>query len=151
MKKLKMKSLEEHRGLRAVLTIELSYLFALLFFIFIVVIHTIFYYHDKNILLGTACETAVLWAQLERREDEVISSTPEEFYQGRVSGKLILFPEASVRVTRSEEIIEVAASAQKGMMKVKVHGTAEIMNTEEKIRKKRIIDNWIEEEPLYEN
>lgn len=132
--------------IKAVLTVEAAYLFVIFFSIFVIIIHTIFYYHDKNILLGAVKETAVLWAQLERNPDKEIENSAEAFYQERISGKLILFSGASVTVNQTDEVVEVTSFAEKGFMKVTVYGKAIIVRPEEKIRKKRIVESWIGEE-----
>lgn len=131
---------------KAVLTVELSYLFVLLFSIFVLVVHTVFYYHDKNILQGAASETAVLWAQLERRQNEYTDKSAETFCQERIQGKLILFSGGSVNVEQTEEEVTVIVTAEKGFMKVTVQGTAMIMKPENKIRKKKMLEGWVYQE-----
>ena len=146
IKKSDKKKTKENYAMKAVLTIELSYLFVILFSIFVMVVYTVFYYHDKNILLGAAGETAVLWAQLERRPDEYTGGSLEAFYQERINGKLIFFSGVSVSANQTEEEVEITVFAQKGIMKVTVYGEAAIVRPEEKIRKKRVVENWIEQE-----
>lgn len=141
----KFNQLKEKYKLNAVLTVELSYLFIILFSIFVMSIHAVFYYHDKNILQGAVNETAVLWAQLERRQDKYTDISAETFCQQRINGKLILFSGSLVNVEKTEETIVVTASAEKGFMKVSVQGTAMIMKPEDKIRKKKIIEDWVEQ------
>lgn len=135
----------EKYKLKAVLTVELSYLFIIFFSIFVIVIHTVFYYHDKNILQGAVNETAVLWAQLERRQDKYMDMSAETFCRERINGKLILFSGISVSVEQTEEEITVIVLAEKGFMKVSAQGTAMIMKPEDKIRKKRILEGWVEQ------
>lgn len=149
MKRLSERNADKCKGkfkLKAILTVELAYLFIILFSIFVLVIHTVFYYHDKNILQGAASETAVLWAQLERRQGEYVEESAETFYQKRISGKLILFSGSSVDVEQTDKEITVIASAEKGFMKVLVHGSAVIVKPENKIRKKRMVEDWVEPE-----
>lgn len=136
---------EKHKW-KAVLTVELSYLFMILFSIFVLVIHTVFYYHDKNILQGAANETAVLWAQLERRREKYTDKSVETFCQERINGKLILFSGGSVKAEQTKEAITIIVSAEKGFMKVSVQGTAKIMKPEDKIRKKKVLEDWVHQE-----
>lgn len=146
MERLKIKRMEKRQDLRGVLTVELAYIFMIIFSIFVLVIHTVFYYHDKNILSGAASETAVLWAQLERNPAEEGKKAPEEFFQERILGKLIFFPGASVTVNKSDEQVEVIAYAQNRAMSVEVCGKSVIVDPEEKIRKKRIVEEWTKQE-----
>ena len=40
--------------------VEMAYIMPLFLSMFVLVIHTVFYFHDKVILTGAACETAVV-------------------------------------------------------------------------------------------
>ena len=42
--------------------IEMSYIMPLFFSLFVIIIHTVFYYHDKAIIGGAAAESAVMGA-----------------------------------------------------------------------------------------
>ena len=50
--------------------IEMSYIMPLFFSLFVIIIHTMFYYHDKAIIGGAAAESAVMGAQYVRRYDK---------------------------------------------------------------------------------
>ena len=50
--------------------IEMSYIMPLFFSLFVIIIHTVFYYHDKAIIGGAAAESAVMGAQYVRRYDK---------------------------------------------------------------------------------
>ena len=47
--------------------IEMSYIMPLFFSLFVIIIHTVFYYHDKAIIGGAAAESDVMGAQYFRR------------------------------------------------------------------------------------
>ena len=141
-----MKKLIKKQYVRAILTVELAYLMPILFSIFVLVIHTTFYYHDKNILLGAASETAVVWARVMRNENEEVSTDAESVYQERIAGKLILFSGVSANISETEEQVVVSANAQSGIFSVEVCGRAVVVRPEEKIRKKRILENLIGQE-----
>ena len=80
-----------HYRMNGVITVEMSYILPMVFWTFLAVIYMIFYFHDKNIMIGAAAETAVVGAQLERKPDEKDRTDLEGFYQQRIAGKLILF------------------------------------------------------------
>ena len=84
-----------HYRMNGVITVEMSYILPMVFWTFLAVIYMIFYFHDKNIMIGAAAETAVVGAQLERKPDEKDRTDLEGFYQQRIAGKLILFPETA--------------------------------------------------------
>ena len=91
--------------------IEMSYIMPLFFSLFVIIIHTVFYYHDKAIIGGAAAESAVMGAQYVRRYDK--NYDIEAFFQ---------------------EKIQVFAEAKRSFMKTNVKRTADIVNPEKKIR-----------------
>ena len=50
-------------GLRGSVTVEMAYILPTVIMIFLLIVYTVFYYHDKNILNAGAGETAVRGAQ----------------------------------------------------------------------------------------
>ena len=91
--------------------IEMSYIMPLFFSLFVIIIHTVFYYHDKAIIGGAAAESAVMGAQYVRRYDK--NYDIEAFFQ---------------------EEVQVFAEAKRSFMKTNVKRTADIVNPEKKIR-----------------
>ena len=101
--------------------------------LFVTVIHTVFYYHDKAVINGAAAETAVLGAQLERKRGT------EEYdlngiFQERIKGKLIYMTNVDVEITNKEDEITVSAKAWKSGMELSISQKASIVKPEEKIR-----------------
>ena len=110
--------------------VEMSYIMPLILLMFVLIIHTVFYFYDRAVLNGAAAETA---AELERRhgaEEENL----KEFFEERTSGKLILMTNPSVAITRTDNKIQVTAMVQKGRFELEVRQRAVIVNPEEKIR-----------------
>ena len=112
--------------------VEMSYLIPMLLFLFVLIVHAVFYYHDKVILTGAAGETAVLGAQMARKEGAEFD--PEQFFRTRSQNRLIFMTNVSVRVSRTEDEITVAASAEKSFMKLNVVQSTWIVRPEKKIR-----------------
>lgn len=128
------------RELKGVITVEMSYILPMIIMIFATVMYTIFYFHDKNVILGAAAETAVVGAQMERKPDENKTADLNEFYQQRIAGKLILFSGAKTSVDISEKQVSVSAAAQRGRMRLEVRGQAPVTHPEKKIRRKRLLE-----------
>lgn len=129
-----------------VITIEMSYLIPIILFIFVLVVHTVFYYHDKNILIGAAGETVVLGAQIERKPDESGQIDLTGFYQERIRGKLILFSGAQADISVTEKSVEINVSAVRGRMRIQIAQSAAVVMPEKKIRQKRILESLVKEE-----
>ena len=85
--------------------IEMSYIMPLFFSLFVIIIHTVFYYHDKAIIGGAAAESAVMGAQYVRRYDK--NYDIEAFFQEKIHGKLIYMTDVNViaEVNKGEKII----------------------------------------------
>lgn len=129
----------------AVITVEMSFLFPVILGILSLLFHTIFYYHDKNILIGTAAETAVIGAQLERKPDQRGEVDLTEVYRQRIHGKLILFPEAMAVCEITNIKVTVTIKAVWKKMELEVEQSAPLLHPERIIRDKKIINGITEE------
>ena len=121
------------KDMKASTVIEMSYIMPVFLFLFLLIMYTVFYYHDKAVLNGAAAETAVLGAQAERRE-ETKEYDLEKIFHERTEGKLIFLTGANVTVQKDEKEITVSVSAQKNLMRLSICQKAAIVNPEEKIR-----------------
>ena len=81
------------RLLRGSTVVEMSYIMPVFLILFLYIVNTVFYFHDKAVLNGAACETAVLSAQ-QKRMKEYGRYDMEEFFRERIHGKLITKSEA---------------------------------------------------------
>lgn len=127
------------KEVKGVITVELSYILPMVLFVLMMIMYTVFYFHDKNILIGAAAETAVLGAQSERKPDEYGQADLNGFYRQRIEGKLILLGVVSVDVEVTDKWVVVSAKAAHGRMSVAVRQQAPILKPEEKIRIKEVI------------
>lgn len=134
------------KNFRGVITVEMSYLIPIVLLIFLLVMYTVFYYHDKNILIGAASETAAVGAQIERRPDKKGQVGLEEFYQERIGGKLIFFSGVHVSVNISKKWVEIEAYASRKKMRIHILQRAAITEPEKAIRRKRMLDGIVQTE-----
>ncbi len=121
------------KDMKASTVIEMSYIMPVFLFLFLLIMYTVFYYHDKAVLNGAAAETAVLGAQAERRK-ETKEYDLEKIFHERTEGKLIFLTGANVTVQKDEKEITVSVFAQKNLMRLSICQKAAIVNPEEKIR-----------------
>ena len=115
-------------------TVQMAYIMPILFALFVLIIHTAFYYHDKIILNGIAGETAALGSQAARWEKMDEQPDLEGFFTERAEGKLLLFSGCEVSVEIADETVLVEARAEKGKMRLHIRQRAQIMNSEERLR-----------------
>ena len=134
----------DKKSLQGVITIEMSYLIPIILLIFLLVVYTIFYYHDKNILIGAASETAIVGVQMERRQDKNDQIDLEEFYQERIKGKLIFFSRVQVSVDISKKWVEINAYTSGRKMQVHILQRAAVTDPEKAIRRKRLLEKTIQ-------
>ena len=123
------------KSLKAGFTIEAAVIVPLILMMFGVLIHSLFYYHDKNILLGLAHETAVLGSG----RDEMREYDLESHLFVKARGRLLLMEEVDPDVYMEEEQVTVVCSAKKGRMRMSVECEMSRTNPEDDIRSVRKI------------
>lgn len=121
--------------LRGGFTIEVAYLFPLILLVFGVVLQVLFYYHDKNILLGTAHETVAYGASLEKTDESML----EDYFTARVKGKLLLFTNLEEVIELQEKKVTVACNARKSTMTLRIECSVNRTDPEDYIRSVRKI------------
>lgn len=121
------------RTVKGSTVIEMSYIIPLFLGLIVLIMHAVFYYHDKAVLNGAASETAILGVQAERRADTEYDL--EEFFRERTSGKLIYMTDVDISVSETDEEITVNAAAQRSFMKMKISQKALIVKPEKNIRR----------------
>ncbi len=117
--------------------VEMSYIIPLFLGLFVLIVHAVFYYHDKAVLNGAASETAILGTQAARREDTDYDL--ETFFNDRTRGKLIYMTDVSVTVEEGRDEVEVSAFAEKNIMKLEICQRAEIVRPEDTLRRTGVI------------
>lgn len=125
-----------NKKVRGSTVVEMAYIMPLFLLLFVLVINTVFFFHDKVIMNGAACETAVLGAQMARLKEKEETDL-EGFFMERIKGKLIRMTDVSVSVSEGEEEITVEAGAKRGGMSMSVCQKAVTAKPEEMIRWKR--------------
>ena len=96
-----MGRIKKYQEVQGVITVEMAYLMPIIFMVFVLVVYTAFYYHDKQILIGAAAETTTVGAQQKRWPGESVAA--EQFCRERIGGKLILFAETEVTTSVTKE------------------------------------------------
>lgn len=104
------------KKLSGTFTIEAAVIVPLILFVFSVLMFILFYYHDKNILLGTAHETAALGSSRQNMGEEEL----EQYFSSRIRGKLLLFTWVQSEVQVEEEKVSIVCKARKNTMSLKV-------------------------------
>lgn len=118
--------------IKASSVIEMSYIMPLFLSMFVLIVHTTFFYHDKAVINGAAAETAVVSAQYIRKKGTEYDM--ENFFRERLGSKLIFMSDVSIEVDQGEDLITVSAEAERMFMKINVCQKAVISEPEKRIR-----------------
>ena len=121
---------EQMKKLNANLTIEAAVIVPLILMIAAVVISILFYYHDKNVLLGTAHETAAYGAGLRKTDEDAL----ENYFSSRIKGKLLLFSSLENEIKVEEEKVTFICHAKKGELSLQVACSVQRTEPEDYIR-----------------
>ena len=117
--------------------IEMSYIMPLFFSLFVIIIHTVFYYHDKNILMGTAYEAAVVHSQKKRSPEACTIAETEQSFEIAARKRMLLFSAVNLTIEETDQKITVQGIAWKGKMKISVSQSAAVTEPEKFIRNMR--------------
>ncbi len=125
------------KTLKGSYTIEAAFIVPIVLSLFVVLVYTLFYYHDKNIVAGAAYETLAIGTGRMEYDTEKLST----FFQERIQGKLLLFKNIEDDIEIGKEEIKIQCEGRKKYMRFKVIQKAKITEPEEFIRNLRKINN----------
>lgn len=128
-------------GCKASAIVEMAYLMPVVLLAFMLIIFSLFYYHDKVILVGAAYESAVVGSESYSFSGEVKTEQISNYFQNRIRRKMLFFSTASVEVKVEKDEIMIQAETRKRGMRIQVVQKAALLCPEKEIRKiKRIKD-----------
>lgn len=128
--------MKRRKKVRGSTVVEMAYIMPIFLLLFVLVINTVFFFHDKVILNGAACETAVLGTQRVRMKEKEEADL-EGFFMERIKGKLIRMSDVSVSVFEGEKEVAVEVTAKRGGMSMRICQKAVTARPEEMIRWKK--------------
>lgn len=116
--------------LKGSFTIEAAFIVPLILTVFAVILHLLFYYHDKNILGSAAYETASYGAGRQTVSEQEL----EQRFEEKVCSKLLLLREVQSEVTILEDKVKVSARAWKNRSSLKTESAVSKTEPEDYIR-----------------
>lgn len=123
--------------MKASATIEAAVACSVFFLSFFLVIRGVFYYHDKNILMGTAYEAAVVHSQKKRSPEACTIAEAEQSFEIAARKRMLLFSAVNLTIEETDQKITVQGIAWKGRMKISVSQSAAVTEPEKFIRNMR--------------
>ncbi len=127
------------RRVKGSTTVEMALLMPMIFLVFLLVVRTTFYYHDKSILNGIAYETLTVAVQT-ARNPKPEEADVEAFCREKAQGKLIYFSSPEVSLESTKEMAKIQITASRGKMKIRVLRQANVPHPEKKIRLKKKVE-----------
>lgn len=103
-----------NKKIKGSITIEASIIVPLILFVFVVLLHILFYYHDKNILMVTAHETLALGSGYQELKEEEL----ERYFQSRIKHKLMLFQDVESEIQITNHNVIINCEARKHVMRI---------------------------------
>ena len=124
------------KKIRGSFTIEATVIVPLILLVFGILLHILFYYHDKNVLMAAAHETAVLGSSREGMAELEL----EYYFFSRFEGKLMLFTRVECVARIEEEHVTVECDGSKDYMSVKIECSISRTEPEDYIRSIRKLE-----------
>lgn len=118
--------------------VEMAALLPVLCLVLILSVEVIFYYYDKNILLGAAYETVQVMGGKQKFE-EVSPKMVQEAFRERIDQKLVYFRSAKATVRIEKEELEIQITARRKGRNIRIEKRYPFTEPEKKIRQKEAI------------
>jgi len=136
---LRMSTFKWNDYVKGSATIEAAFIVPLILFLCMSIIFTVFYYHDKNVLIAVASETAIMAASNDKGYRQLSDEDFIGFFNERIENKLIFFEDPDVTIEQTGKYYEVTGSTSRLRFRYTFRQRARIFNAEELIRKKQTI------------
>ena len=130
---------------KASTVVEMAYLMPVVLLTWILVIFSLFHFHDKSVIAGAAYESAIVGAELWNDVEEEKITKIEKYFQERVKDKLLFYKNVDSEVKVEETKVEITATTARYFMKVNVKEWAVISMPEQEIRKKQCWEEAVED------
>ncbi len=131
-------------NLKGSFTVEASFIVPMILLLIMVCIFAVFYYHDKNVLLGAAYETSVVGSTKSREANGADREELQSLAYEWIQGKCIFLNHPQVTVELSEEELQVGVTASGRKMRMSGEGKASITEPEKYIRDLRKIQGIVQ-------
>lgn len=115
-------------------TVEAAVLVSAALFLVYGVIMLLLCFHDKNILTGAVYETAVVAGRKQTQEPPFGEEEINQLWKERISGKMILFRKAEVKIECQKEYVLISAQASRSGLQISAEAKAAVTDPEKKIR-----------------
>lgn len=127
------------RSVKGSYTVEAAWLIPIALGIFVLVVGSWFYYHDKTILTGVVYETIVVACGREEFDEQEL----ENFLEESVKGKLLLFRKVTANVWMKEDQVTVQCETRNQKWHITMEQKGTRIQPEKRIRSWRMLKEKI--------
>lgn len=131
------------RRLKASATVEMAVIAPLTLLTFLLIVYTIFYFHDKNVLCGAAYEAASV-GSVKAREEDFDQQDISRLLEEQLRRKCIILNEIDHEVTLSDETLAIRITGKYKEMSTTIYQKMPIEIPEKEIRRR---EAWKENLP----
>ena len=123
------------KNLKGSMTVEAAYVVPIVLMVFVMIVYSTFYFHDKNIIKGTLCEVEAIIGQRERIEETADHGSI--YFEERLGDKLILLTDYTFESEAVGDEVILYVRASHGVMSTSAQGIARATRPEKHIRMMR--------------
>lgn len=127
----------KRRTLQGSTTIEMAVIIPLLLGMIMLLIFTIFYFHDKNIITASLMEVGMIGANKYHEDEEFNTAEIEEAIKERIGKKCILLQYSVEHIEVANEKIKIEVIAQKGRFRTRIYQSMPLLKPEKEIREEK--------------
>ncbi|HIW21471.1 MAG TPA: pilus assembly protein [Candidatus Dorea intestinavium] len=128
---------KKRKKLKGSATIEMAVIVPLILGILMLIIFTIFYFHDKNIITASLMEVVMISANKDHDKAELTVAEIEDAIAERIDDKCIFLQYSVEDIELSKEKIKVEVTAQKGRFKTRIYQSMPLLKPEKEIREEK--------------
>lgn len=128
---------KKRKKLKGSATIEMAVIVPLILGILMLIIFTIFYFHDKNIITASLMEVVMISANKDHDKAELTVAEIEDAIAERIEDKCIFLQYSVEDIELSNEKIKVEVTAQKGRFKTRIYQSMPLLKPEKEIREEK--------------
>lgn len=134
--------IKQRKNLKGSITVEMSYVLPIIIFLIFLLIHTVFYYHDKAVLAGAVAESVEQGIE-DVRSDKDEESDLNAYLRGRIGNKLIWLRTTSLSAEKQEDVVRVRVDAGRWIFRTSVYLEGRVPYPEKELREKKKAEELI--------
>ena len=118
---------------------EMTLMMPMVLLAWAVILFSLFYFYDKNILSAAAYETAVVGSEMYREEGKIDKDRLQTYYQERIRGKLLFFSDVDCGIEADNKNLAVKITTESRSLKIELERRSSLEIPEKSVRRQKVI------------